>query len=141
MHRDDDGDSLSAAFWAVARHLRHTSAESLAPWEITPSQSRALMMLFRGGPMRPGALATALRIAPRSATEVIDHLEQRGFVERHPDPDDRRATLVEVTDPGRKVVKALRAARGAEFDALFAERLTAEEQATLRTILAKLRDA
>ena len=44
--------------------------------------------------MRPSVLAERLHIAARSATEVVDALEERGLVERGPDPDDRRATLV-----------------------------------------------
>ena len=51
--------------------------------------------------MRPSALAERLHIAARSATEVVDALEARGLVERGPDPDDRRATLVAPTDAAR----------------------------------------
>ena len=47
--------------------------------------------------MRPGELARCLRIAPRSATEVVDGLAERGLVRRRPDPGDRRAMIVEVT--------------------------------------------
>ena len=69
MERDEPG-SVSDLFWAVARRLRHTSRETLAPWDVTPSQLRALGTLMRHGAARPGALAKHLGIAPRSATEV-----------------------------------------------------------------------
>ena len=51
--------------------------------------------------MRPSVLAERLHIAARSATEVVDALEARGLVERGPDPDDRRATLVRPTEAAR----------------------------------------
>ena len=51
--------------------------------------------------MRPSVLAERLHIAARSATEVVDALEARGLVERSPDPDDRRATLVRPTEAAR----------------------------------------
>ena len=51
-------------------------------------------------PMRLSELSDRLHIAPRSATEVVDALEARGLVERRPDPSDRRATLVELTEHG-----------------------------------------
>ena len=51
--------------------------------------------------MRPSVLAERLHIAARSATEVVDALEARGLVERAPDPDDRRATLVRPTEAAR----------------------------------------
>jgi DNA-binding MarR family transcriptional regulator len=116
----DEPTSVSDLFWAVARRLRHASRESLAPWEVTPSQLRALGTLMRHGPVRPSALAKHLGIAPRSATEVVDALEDRGLVRRETDPDDRRATLVVVTDHGREVGQAIRAARAAEADRVFA---------------------
>jgi DNA-binding MarR family transcriptional regulator len=116
----DEPASVSDLFWAVARRLRHASRESLAPWEVTPSQLRALGTLVRHGPVRPGTLAGHLGIAPRSATEVVDALEERGLVLRRTDPDDRRATLVVVTDAGRELAGALRAARASEADRLFA---------------------
>ena len=87
-------EGLSDAFRAVARRLRIQTQRALAPWEVTPAQARALGVLNRHGPLRLGALSERLHIAPRSATEVVDALEERGLVERRPDPADRRATLV-----------------------------------------------
>lgn len=116
----DEPTSVSDLFWTVARRLRHQSRETLAPFDITPSQFRALVTLTRHGAARPGALAKHLGIAPRSATEVVDALEERGLVSRGTDPDDRRATLVVVTDQGREVARAVRANRAAEADRLFA---------------------
>jgi DNA-binding MarR family transcriptional regulator len=117
--RGDDDESLAETFWAVAGRLRRQARESLEPWDVTPSQSRALGVLARHGLVRPGTLAEHLRIAPRSATEVIDDLQARGLVERRPDPADRRATLVALTDEGTRVSTALRAARRTEADRFF----------------------
>ena len=72
--------------------------EALADWEVTPGQARALRVLAGADGMRPSALADALRIAPRSATEVVDALEERGWVRREPDATDRRATRLVPTD-------------------------------------------
>ncbi|PWR09913.1 MarR family transcriptional regulator [Micromonospora acroterricola] len=116
---DGDDESLAETFWAVAGRLRRQAQESLAPWDVTPSQSRALGVLARHGELRPGAIAEHLRIAPRSATEVIDDLQARGLVERRPDPADRRATLVALTQEGERVSAAIRAARRAEADRFF----------------------
>ena len=132
-------ESLSEAFWAVARRLRETSHQALAPWDITPSAFRALRVLGRQGPMRLSELSEHLHIAPRSATEVADVLEARGLAERRPDPADRRATLVELTGHGASVLDAVRAARGTEAERVFG-RLSATDRAHLTRILRKLRD-
>jgi DNA-binding MarR family transcriptional regulator len=135
--RESAGDeTLVEAFWAVARRLRDTSQETLAPWDITPAQLRALRMLRRHGVMRLSELSDRLRIAPRSATEVVDALEKRGLAERRPDQGDRRATLVEVTDDGSGVLDAI---RGSEAERVFS-RLTPADRSQLARILRKLRE-
>jgi DNA-binding MarR family transcriptional regulator len=132
---DDQG--LSDLFWGVARRLRHQGRETLEPWNVTPSQSRALNVLERHGALRPGELAEHLRIAPRSATEVVDDLQDRGLVERRPDPVDRRATLVALTAAGAEVGEAIRAARQAEADRFFGS-LSEQDRAELTRILRML---
>jgi DNA-binding MarR family transcriptional regulator len=135
--REPAGDeALAEAFWAVARRLRDTSQETLAPWEITPAQLRALRVLSRHGTMRLSELSDRLRIAPRSATEVVDALEAQGLVQRRPDPGDRRATLVEVTDDGSGVLDAI---RGTEAERVFG-RLSQTDRSHLARILRKLRE-
>ncbi len=137
---DSAGDeSLSEAFWDVARRLREMSQETLAPWEITPAHLRALRTLKRRGTMRLSELSEHLHIAPRSTTEVVDALESRGLVRRRADPGDRRATLVEVTEPGVALLDAIRAARGTEAERVFG-RLSPADRADLARILAKLRN-
>ncbi len=136
---DSAGDeSLSEAFWDVARRLREISQETLAPWEITPAHLRALRTLKRRGTMRLSELSEHLHIAPRSTTEVVDALESRGLVRRRADSGDRRATLVEVTEPGVALLDAIRAARGTEAERVFS-RLSPADRADLARILAKLR--
>ena len=137
---DDEAptETLADPFRAVSRQLRHQTQQALAPWDVTPSQARALGVLDRHGPVRLGTLSEHLRIAPRSATEVVDSLTAAGFVERHPDPADRRATLVALTSRGGEVVAGIRTARAAEADDFFAG-LDEDDRAALVRILAALR--
>ncbi len=132
-------ETLSDAFWSVARQLREASHESLAPWDITPAQLRALRVLARHGTLRLSELSDHLRIAARSTPEVVDALESRGLVRRGPDPGDRRATLVELTGHGESVLDAIRAARGSESERVFG-RLSQTDRAHLARILRKLRN-
>jgi DNA-binding MarR family transcriptional regulator len=137
--RDAAGDeTLSEAFWSVARRLRETTQETLAPWDITPAQHRALRVLRRRGTMRLSELSEHLHIAPRSATEVVDALESRGLVQRQPDPGDRRATLVGLTESGTELLDAIRAARGSDNERVF-DRLSEADRAHLARLLRKLR--
>lgn len=134
-----DEDSLSDAFWAVARQLRGLSRDTLAPLDVTPSQSRALRSLARHGQLRLGDLAEHLRIAPRSATEVVDDLESAGLAHRRPDPADRRATLVVLTPAGEERIAAIKAARRDGEERVFG-RLSDSDRRALARILGRLRD-
>jgi DNA-binding MarR family transcriptional regulator len=136
---EETEETLAEAFRGVARQLRHQTQRALAPWDVTPAQARALGVLTRHGPMRLGALSEYLRIAPRSATEVVDALEEARLVERRPDPDDRRATLVAPTGRGEEVADGIRAARAAEAEGFFA-RLDEADRASLARILRALRN-
>ena len=135
---EETEETLAETFRAVARQLRHQTQRTLAPWNVTPSQARALGVLTRHGSMRLGALSEHLRIAARSATEVVDALEEDELVERHHDPCDRRATLVELTPRGAEVAAGIRAARVAEAEEFFAK-LDDADRASLARILRALR--
>ena len=137
---DPAGDeALADAFGAVARRLRERSAETLAPWDITPAHLRALRTLNRHGTMRLSELSDRLEIAPRTATEVVDALQASDLVRRRADPGDRRATLVEVTDHGGEILAEIRGARGIEAGRVFG-RLSPADRAELARILGALRD-
>jgi len=101
MPHDPSGEHTGDLLAAAARRVRREYSAALAEWDITPAQSRALRVLASVGTgMRPSVLAEELRIAPRSATEVADALERRGWIVRSADPLDRRATRLTLTDDG-----------------------------------------
>jgi len=59
---------------------------------------------------RVSDLAARARITKQSMAELVAHLERHGYVERVPDPTDRRAKLVRATARGREVFAIARAA-------------------------------
>ncbi len=135
-----EDESLAELFWGLGRRLRHSARDALSDWELAPSHARALGVVAGHGPIRLGELAHHLRIAPRSATEVVDQLEQRELVRREPDPDDRRATQVVVTDGGRTMADSIRRDRAGQAELIF-DALDPADRAELRRLLLLLRDA
>jgi DNA-binding MarR family transcriptional regulator len=131
-------DQLADAVQQLARRLRHGARHRLAPLGLTPGQGRALSVLERaGGPLRMAALADALRIVPRSATGVVEGLEEAGLVRRETDPADRRSVLVSLTDAGRGTLDELAEARRRTAEELFGS-LDPADQRRLLTLLARL---
>lgn len=90
-----------------------------------------------GKPMRLKDLAGHLRIAARSATEVVDQLEAKGLVGRAADPTDRRATLIVPTAAGRELFANISAERRDRSTEYFSQ-LSARDRAELARILAQL---
>ena len=136
---DDGTAALGDLLMRVARTQRRRFGALLAPWDLSPHQARALRVVTARDGVRLSELAEALRIAPRSATEVADGLAERGLVERTTDPADRRAVLLRPTDEGLRVQREVDAARAADSRELFA-RLSPSDRAELERMLRALTD-
>lgn len=107
-----DPEDLGEQLLRVARGLRRAWMVDLSDHDLSPHEMRALRVAAeRDAAPRLRDLAEALRIAPRSVTDVVDALEAKGYVTRQPDPTDRRASVVVVTEAGRAVRTAVHEAR------------------------------
>lgn len=98
--------------------------------DLRPAHSPVFQHLERGG-TRIGVLAERARMTNQSMGYLVDALESRGYVERRPDPKDRRAALVVITDRGREQIAAARR-HIAEIEREWQERIGRERMAALR---------
>jgi DNA-binding MarR family transcriptional regulator len=75
---------------------------------ITPGEFDVLAALLTApdDQLRPSQLAALALLSPAGMTNRIDRLEAAGMVARHPDPADRRGSLVQLTASGRATVEA-----------------------------------
>lgn len=99
--------------------------------EAPSAQWRTLSILEQRGGMRLGALATAARTTQPGMTRLVGTLQDEGLVQRSPDPDDSRATLVTATDRGRRAVIAWRKQLGETLAPRF-EHLSADDRRALQ---------
>jgi DNA-binding MarR family transcriptional regulator len=67
---------------------------------LEASELAALEHLQAAGPMTQKHLAERLSMSPGAVTAMIDRLESRGYVQRTPNPEDRRSALVRITKAG-----------------------------------------
>jgi DNA-binding MarR family transcriptional regulator len=80
-------------------------------------------------------LSELLGVTKQAAIKVVDEMERRGYVERRPDPADRRAKVIRLTDKARKVRRtALRASGRLEAE-LVADLGAADVEAARRVLL------
>jgi DNA-binding MarR family transcriptional regulator len=91
-------------------------------------------------PMRPSQLAERLGITNQGAFKVLEEMQSRGYVERAPDPDDGRATLIRLARRGRDALASAR-----RFHRRYERRLAAEigknQAKELRRLLERLAKA
>ncbi|MHB8680721.1 MAG: MarR family winged helix-turn-helix transcriptional regulator [Acidimicrobiales bacterium] len=120
----------------AARRLRRGTMAHLAPLGITMAQARVLRLLA-GGPLRMADIAARTDVVPRTATGMVDGLEETGLVIRRPDPDDRRSVLVEMSPKGEHLLAHLDKARRASATEVFAV-LQPAERAQLLALLGRL---
>jgi DNA-binding MarR family transcriptional regulator len=73
---------------------------TLAGHGITPTRYSLLAVLHDNPSSRPGQIAEALRVKPSNMATLLQQFEREGLIQRLPDPAERRAALVELTERG-----------------------------------------
>jgi DNA-binding MarR family transcriptional regulator len=142
-HEYPDGDATSTEAHASLVRAGTAALQELdrcveASFGLAQPTATTLAVLDgAGGPLTPSQISERLLVASASTTATLDLLERRGWVRRTPNPDDRRSTLVEITDAGRAVADRLLAGiRTLERDALGL--LSPRERSQLLALLDKL---
>ena len=108
MHTTHVEQQLTILLRRVQRiHFTTASGEI----ELDRSAYGILCRLVDEGPQRLGLLAQSFGLDPSTITRQVQALEQESLVERRPDPTDRRASLLDLTDQGRQVLTETRSRR------------------------------
>lgn len=138
------GDQQQPLWRRAATHTLHASLVLKAILEQRLQEETGMLLadneaLLNIGhsdePLRMSDIANRLVLSPGGATKVIDRLEEMGCVVRHPDPTDRRATLLELTETGRKAMMRNREVIDAGLQAIWADHITDEEARTLVEVM------
>ncbi|WP_051062294.1 MarR family winged helix-turn-helix transcriptional regulator [Ilumatobacter nonamiensis] len=99
---------VESTLMATARLVRDAFDARLVPLDLNLTQASLIGYIVEFGATTQTQLADRLGIGRASIGSVIDRLQERGFVERHPDPNDRRVWRVEVTESGRELAGRVR---------------------------------
>jgi DNA-binding MarR family transcriptional regulator len=132
-------DSLGFLLADLARLMRRAFAQHLAGSSLTLTQARALLNLERQAGLRQVELAALLEIQPITLARLIDQLEQGGLVTRAPDPADRRAYRLYLTEQAKPHLEAI-AQVIAVLDAEILRDMNSQQAANLQASLRAMRD-
>jgi DNA-binding MarR family transcriptional regulator len=122
--RDDIANALHLGAVLLTRHLASSSGG------LSLSARAVLATVADDGPTRLTGLATAGGITQPAMTQLVGRLERDGLVVRLIDPDDGRATLVDITDAGQALRAQLRQTQRDKLGELL-EALSSDDEATL----------
>jgi DNA-binding MarR family transcriptional regulator len=98
---------------------------------VSPSHLRALQSLDHLGGAKVTALGDALGVPPSTASRISDRLTAAGLITREVAPDNRRATLLELTPAGHEVLSDLAGARAKALERVAAAMTPEEREALL----------
>src|ERR1700712_23554 len=113
-----DGMRAVTSLMRVQQLVLNELDEPLRDHGLTFARYEALVLLTfsRRGSLPLGKMGERLQVHPTSVTSIVHRLEAAGLVERRRHPDDGRAVLAEITDPGRSLVEEATAVLiGADF--------------------------
>lgn len=92
----------------MIRSARQIVNENLRPLNLSSAEGNILLhMLTQGQEMGQDQLVEQLDISKPAVSRAVNSLEAKGFVTRQPDPDDRRAHKVRLTDRAREIGPAV----------------------------------
>ena len=104
---DEEGAAHRLGYLIKHAHLRYMQLTSAAlePLGINPREWAALNCLDEQHGLSQREVADLLGVDRTTMVALVDELQAKGWVKRHPQPDDRRKNIVGLTSRGREVMK------------------------------------
>lgn len=102
-----DGLPITGRILRLARHLEAGRERELAAFGLTVGDFDLLATMRRRAAdesIKVGDLQRSLMLSSGGTTKRLDRLETAGLIDRLPDPDDRRGTLITLSDAGRALI-------------------------------------
>jgi len=100
-----DTHALADQFGRLSIRLHRAVDQAMRAEGVSLAKTKLLVYIQRNGPSRARDIADFFGFAPRTVTEGIDGLEREGLIAREPDPEDRRAKRIVLTDAGREAIQ------------------------------------
>jgi len=133
-------EQLGERYLAVHHRMFRAVNEAMSECGLSMARTKVLRRLHEQGPTRQSVLAADFELSPHSITDIVDGLERHGLAERRPDPADRRAKLVAITDAGRASLDVANATWERVLTQIFGA-LDQDDRVTLLRLLASLDEA
>ena len=127
---DTEAGRLRIAVSRMSRRLRPTAAAG----SLTSTEVDMLVVAESRGPARMSDFASFCGLNPTMVSRLVPKLEEAGYLETRPDPDDKRARRVKATKKANKLLTRIRAERSSVLADLIGELHEPERHALFTAI-------
>ena len=133
-------EQVGERYLAVHHRMFRAVNDEMAGCGLSMARTKVLRRLREQGPTRQNVLAADFALSPHSITDIVHGLERLGLAERLPDPVDRRAKLVAITDAGQSALDVANATWERLLTQIFGS-LSQPDRETLLRLLGSLDEA
>lgn len=123
----------------VARLFRRNFNRRVQKLDLTQAQWQILAHVSRNEGMRQSQLAEILELQPISVGRLIDRMQAAGWIDRRPDPSDRRAFKLFLTDKATPILEQMRSYSGDMHKEVLQE-ISNEDEQLLLALLTRIRE-
>ncbi|MBY8339779.1 MarR family transcriptional regulator [Streptomyces sp. KC 17012] len=131
--------ALTRVTYLSTRARQHERLMALAGVPLDRAAVALLRQVADADPLRPGELANRLGVEASHVTRTVQQLQRSGYVTRVPDPADRRAQRIQLTEAGQQAIERVRQV-GARGMQLALSSWTPEELRQLATLFHRMVD-
>jgi DNA-binding MarR family transcriptional regulator len=131
-------ENVAAILADVSRLFRRSFDARARKIGVTRPQWQVLVILRRNAGINQGGLADLLEVEPITVGRMIDRLQEAELVERRPDPADRRAWRLHLTEKANQLLDQLRPLADDTLDDAL-EGVSEAERAQLKATLDRMR--
>lgn len=121
----------------VGRMLRAIFDRRAREIGLSLAQAKAIIHVSRSEGINQAALANLLEVQPISLARLVDRMEAAGWIERRPDPTDRRARCLHLSEKAHPILEQIQILSG-EIRGEALSGLSEEEQDTLMRLLKRV---
>jgi len=132
-------ETIGRLIYKTSLNLRNYAEQMLSPYGLTVEQFHILKNASMNLGLSQNQLCEQVGKKPANITRILDRLEKKEWIERRPNPNDRRSSLVFLTDEGERIIGEV-SNKLEEYSSWFIKGISSEEEQCFRKVLAKIDD-
>lgn len=137
LSSDAKAEQFLKSFWGVRQHLLRHITPIMQEKQGLELAEYFLLKHIATHNNSPGEISQQLYIPPHGISRKLDHLQKKGLISRHLDPQDARKRLLEISPKGRQTLNSAELTMHEEVNKMLGV-LSSKELSTLLELLAKL---